>query len=54
MAVACVMMGRVPAGDLSRHFSQGRRAENKVEEILRTLTLLGQAERVEGGYVPAE
>lgn len=44
----------VTAGELSRRFSQGRRAENKVEEILRTLALLGQAERVEGGYVLAE
>ncbi len=44
----------VTAGELSRRFSQGRRAENKVEEVLRTLTLLGQAERVEGGYVLAE
>ncbi len=44
----------VTAGELSRRFSQGRRAENKVEEVLRTLALLGQAERVEGGYVLAE
>ena len=44
----------VTAGELSRRFSQGRRAETKVEEILRTLTLLGQAERVDGGYVPAQ
>ncbi len=44
----------VTAGELSRRFSQGRRAENRVEEVLRTLTLLGQAERVEGGYVLAE
>jgi hypothetical protein len=44
----------VTAGELSRRFSQGRRAENMVEEILRTLTLLGQAERLEGGYVLAQ
>ena len=44
----------VTAGELSRRFSQGRRAENKVEEVLRTLTLLGQAEQVDGGYVLAE
>ncbi len=44
----------VTAGELSRRFSQGRRAENKVEEVLRTLALLGQAERLEGGYVLAE
>ncbi len=44
----------VTAGELSRRFSQGRRAENRVEEVLRTLTFLGQAERVEGGYILAE
>lgn len=33
------------AGELSRRFSQGRRVENKVEEVLRTLVLLGQVER---------
>ncbi len=44
----------VTAGELARRFSQGRRAENRVEEVLRTLTLLGQADRVEGGYVLAE
>ena len=41
------------AADLSRRFSQGRRAERRVEEVLRTLTLLGQAERINGGYVLA-
>ena len=41
----------VTAEELARHFSQGRRAEKKVEEVLRTLTLLGQAERSEAGYV---
>lgn len=37
--------------DLARRFKQGKRAEARVEEVLRTLTLLGQAERVAGGYV---
>ena len=41
----------VTAADLARNFSQGRRAEKRVEEVLRTLTLLGQAERTEAGYV---
>ncbi len=41
----------VSAADLSRRFSQGRRAEKKVEEVLRTLTLLGQAEQIDGGYI---
>ena len=41
----------VTAEDLARQFSQGRRAEKRVEEVLRTLTLLGQAERSEAGYV---
>ena len=39
---------------LARQFSQGRRAERKVEDVLRTLALLGQAEQVEGGYVLAD
>ncbi len=39
------------AGELSRQFSQGRRVEAKVEEVLRTLTLLGQAERTTKGYL---
>ena len=41
----------ITAAELARRFSQGRRAEKKVEEVLRTLALLGQAERTEGGYV---
>ena len=38
---------------VARQFSQGRRAEKKVEDVLRTLALLGQAEQVAGGYVLA-
>ncbi len=41
----------VTAAELASLFSQGRRAEKRVEEVLRTLTLLGQAERSEAGYV---
>lgn len=36
--------------ELSRCFSQGRRVEDKVEEVLRTLALLGQAQQVEDSY----
>ena len=43
--------GIIPAADLARRFSQGKRAEKKVEEVLRTLALLGQAERIDGGYI---
>lgn len=46
--------GAVTPADLARRFTQGRRAEKKVEEVLRTLALLGQAERTEEGYVLAE
>ncbi len=41
----------IAAPDLARRFSQGKRVEKKVEDVLRTLTLLGQAERVNGGYL---
>ena len=41
----------ITAADLARRFSQGKRAAKRVEEVLRTLTLLGQAERIDGGYV---
>lgn len=41
----------VSALQLSRRFSQGKRAEKKVEDVLRTLTVLGQAERSNGGYI---
>ncbi len=41
----------VTAADLARRFHQGKRAEANVEEVLRTLTMLGQAERVGEGYV---
>jgi len=40
----------VTAGELSACFSQGRRAEKKVGEVLRTLVMLGQAEQVEDGF----
>jgi hypothetical protein len=45
--------GAVTPGVLARRFSQGRRVEKKVEEVLRTLTLLGQAEQTAKGYVLA-
>jgi hypothetical protein len=45
--------GAISPADLARRFSQGRRAEKKVEEVLRTLALLGQAEQVNGGFVLA-
>ena len=41
----------VSALALSRQFSQGKRAEKKVEDILRTLALLGQARRAGDGYI---
>ena len=40
--------------ELSRYFSQGRRIEGKVEDVLRTLALLGQAEQVENAYFLSE
>jgi hypothetical protein len=40
----------VSAGELSRRFSQGKRVEGKVEDVLRTLVLLGQAERMGDQY----
>ena len=43
--------GIITAADLARRFSQGKRAEKKVEEGSRTLALLGQAERIDGGYI---
>lgn len=39
--------------ELARRFSQGRRVEKQVDAVLKTLTLLGQAERVGGGYTSA-
>ncbi len=39
------------AADLARQFSQGRRVERKVGDVLRALAMLGQAEQVDGGYV---
>ncbi len=39
------------ATQLSRRFSQGKRAEKKVEDVLRTLAVLGQAQRSNGGYI---
>ena len=44
----------VPAIELARQFSQGKKVERKVEDVLRTLALLGQAERLEGGYISTE
>ncbi len=39
----------IPA--LARRFAQGRRIEGRIEDLLETLTLLGQAEAVENGFV---
>lgn len=41
----------IAAAALARRFAQGRRAERKVDDVLRTLALLGQAERANGGYI---
>lgn len=41
-------------GELAQRFSQGRRAEKRVRDVLRTLTMLGQAERINGGYMLTE
>ena len=41
----------ITAADLARRFSQGKRAAKRVEEVLRTLTLLGQVEQADGGYI---
>jgi hypothetical protein len=55
VAAIRVMLEEAPkplsALELSRRFSQGKRAEKKVEDILRTLAILGQAQRSNGGYV---
>ena len=40
--------------EVSRQFAQGKRVENKVDDVLRALTLLGQAEHVDGAYFLAE
>lgn len=40
----------VTAEEVARQFSQGRRVQGKIEDVLRTLTLLGQAEQVEDAY----
>lgn len=37
--------------DLARRFSQGRKVENQVAEVVDTLILLGQAEEVPDGYL---
>ena len=39
---------------LAGYFSQGRRVENKVEEVLRTLAMLGQAEQIDDAYFLSE
>lgn len=44
----------VTAGDLARRFSQGRKAERKIEDVLRTLVVLGQADRDGNRFVLAE
>lgn len=41
----------VDAAALARQFSQGSRARGKVEDVLKTLTILGQAEVAEGKYL---
>ena len=53
-AVLETVDGAITAPDLARRFSQGRRAERQVDEVLRTLTLLGQAECTGQGYVLAD
>jgi len=53
-AVVAAEGDAISASDLARRFTQGRRAEKKVEEVLRTLVLLGQAEQVEDGYIIAD
>ncbi|MCH9049771.1 MAG: class I SAM-dependent DNA methyltransferase [Proteobacteria bacterium] len=50
-AMLAVADGAVAATDLARCFAQGRRVEKRVEEVLRTLTLLGQAEQMDGRYI---
>lgn len=44
----------VSAADLAQTFAQGKKVEKKVEEILRTLAVLGQAEKINGGYLGVE
>ena len=44
----------VSAADLARTFAQGKKVKSKVEEILRTLAVLGQAEKINGGYLSVE
>jgi hypothetical protein len=46
--------GPVSAADLARRFAQGKRAERRVADVLRTLALLGQAERTGDGFVLSE
>jgi hypothetical protein len=41
---------RTPTFDIRRK-RRSRRAERKVDDLLRTLPLLGQAERANGGYI---
>jgi SAM-dependent methyltransferase len=41
----------VRAPEIARRFAGGRRAERRIEEVLRTLALLGQAERAGDGYI---
>lgn len=41
----------ITATDLARRFAQGKRVEKKVQDVLTTLCLLGQAEKVTGGFI---
>lgn len=53
-AIRALLAGQahpIAAADLARHFRQGKRAEPKVRELLRTLSVLGQADEVDGRYV---
>jgi len=47
----CLAPSPIAAAALARRFAQGRRAERKVNDVLHTLTLLGQAGRANGGYI---
>ncbi len=40
--------------ELARRFKQGKRVEKKVDEVLRTLTLIGQTEKTDDGYFLAQ
>jgi len=40
----------VTPAQVAREFSQGKKAERRIEDVLRTLTMLGQAEQIDGAY----